>query len=328
MVGAGMTVSSIAVGREADAQLLSRIATWGKGRAYAVLNAAEVPKIFVKEAKTAMPAFDEGEGIVPVLKARSILTGVDLKGMPALHGRTAMVLKDSATEILSTPKGEPVLAWWPFGRGRTAAFASDVKNRWGREWLGWGGYGPLFATLVRAIARQPPLPLALDVGQTALEGGRKVLRLEVEARDPDESYANLARVTFRLQAADGQVVTASARQVAPGRYEAAVTADESELVSIEASRAGTPGPVTRRIVADPDAEYRLRPPDESRLRALADATAGTYQPSVDQVQRRVGRAQPERRALWPWLVLVAALLWPLDVLLRRVRLFETLAELA
>src|SRR5207253_3215060 len=51
MVAGRITVSSIAVGPAADAELLSNIATWGKGRSYKVEDAKEVPQIFVKEAK-------------------------------------------------------------------------------------------------------------------------------------------------------------------------------------------------------------------------------------------------------------------------------------
>lgn len=327
MVGAGMTVSSIAVGREADAQLLGRIATWGKGRAYAVLNAAEVPKIFVKEARTAMPAFDEGEGTVPVVKTRSVLATVPLRDIPPLRGHTAMVLKDTATEVLVTAKGEPLLSWWPIGRGRTAAFASDVKNRWGRDWVGWSGYGPLFATLVRSIARQAPRPLTLDVRQAAAGDARQMLRIGVEAREADGAYKNLLKPSVRLQSAAGQQVTVSAHQVAPGRYEATVETGTDDALLIEASEAGRPIVVSRRIQPDPDAEYRLRPPDDAHLQAIAAATGGAFRPAVEQIRRATGRVQPERRALWPWLVLVAAVLWPVDIVLRRVRIFEVVTEL-
>ena len=163
MVDASMTVSSIAVGPSADAELLTNIAKWGKGRGYAVLDAKEVTQIFVKEARNAMSAFDEGEAIAPVVRARSVLSTVDLSDMPALRGRTAVVLKDAATEVLGTETDDPLLAFWPFGLGRTAVFASDVKDRWASAWVRWRGYGPFFSAVVRAVARQRPEPLALSV---------------------------------------------------------------------------------------------------------------------------------------------------------------------
>ena len=50
--------------------------------------------------------------------------------MPKLKGRTATVLKDGAMELVATDEEDPLLAFWPIGLGRTAVFASDVKDRW------------------------------------------------------------------------------------------------------------------------------------------------------------------------------------------------------
>jgi hypothetical protein len=167
----------------------------------------------------------------------------------------------------------------------------------------------------------------LDLRQTEVTAEREILRVGVEARDADGGYQNLAKPLVRLQSAAGQEVGVPAHQVAPGRYEASIAAGTADPLVIQASEAGLPLVVFRRIVPDSDAEYRLRPPDEARLQAIATATGGVYRPALDQIQRLAGRAQPERRALWPWLVLAAALLWPADILLRRVRLFEIVTEL-
>ncbi len=66
MVQAKITLSSVAVGPSADPELLKNLANWGKGRSYVVADAAQVPEIFVKEAKNAItPGFDE-KAIKPV----------------------------------------------------------------------------------------------------------------------------------------------------------------------------------------------------------------------------------------------------------------------
>ncbi len=149
MVAAKMTVSTIAVGPAADVELLTNIAKWGKGRSYVVEDAKEVPQIFVKEAKNAAtPSFDE-KAMKPVVKFPGFLQGVDVSSAPSLRGRTATVLKDGAIELVSTEDGDPLLAFWPIGLGRTAVFASDVKDRWASDWLQWKGYGPFFASVVR-----------------------------------------------------------------------------------------------------------------------------------------------------------------------------------
>jgi Ca-activated chloride channel homolog len=322
MVAAGMTVSSIAVGRDADADLLGKIAGWGKGRGYVVLDAKQVAQIFVKEARSAMPAFEEGARILPVVKARSVLAHVDLSQMPGLRGRTAMVLKTGATEVLATDKDDPLLAWWPIGRGRSAVFASDVKDRWASDWVRWANYGPFFAAVVHAIARERPVPLALGVSSRLTAGGLRVVTASIEARDGQDRYRDGLKPIVRVQMTGGASLEVSARQVEPGRYEATITADRDQPLTVAVSESGGAPAETRLVVPDPNAEYRLRPPDVAGLRAIATGTGGVFQPSPEDLRRPAVRRQATTHEAWPWLVLLACVLWPLDLLLRRVRLFE------
>ena len=322
MVESSMTVSSIAVGPAADVPLLTSIARWGKGRGYVVQDANQVTQIFVKEARTAMSAFDEGETIAPVVKARSVLSRVDLSNMPDLRGRTAMVLKPTATEVLSTKRDDPLLAFWPFGLGRTAVFASDVKDRWATNWVRWRGYAPFFSAVVRSLARQRPEPLQLQVLQTAARGDERVLALAVEARDSQGNYRDLLRPTIDVRSAGGGTATVTARQVSPGRYEASVTAGSDQTLTVEARGPAGTTPAPQYVIPDLDAEYRLRPPDEPLLQAIASATGGFFKPRAQDLARQTGTQQTSRRALWPALVVLALALWMVDILLRRVRLFE------
>lgn len=323
MVDAGMTVSSIAVGPAADAQLLTSIAKWGKGRPYVVLDAKEVTQIFVKEAQAAMSAFDEGEAIAPVVKARSVLSNVDLSDMPVLRGRTAMVLKDTATEVLATKRDDPMLAFWPFGLGRTAVFASDVKDRWANNWLQWRGYGPFFSSVVRSLARQRPMPFAMQVTPGAVRADVRTVSVAIEARDGQGQYQDQLSPLIHVRSPDGASADVTARQVAPGRYDASVLAPADQPLTIALDAPADVAPPSRQVLPDLDAEYRLRPTDDATLRAIAAATGGAYEPSPTVLMRQSAAQQTTRRAAWPLLVMLALALWMVDIWLRRVRLFET-----
>ena len=48
-----ITVSSVAVGQEADRELLANIAEWGRGRSYFIQDAERVPRIFIQETQIA-----------------------------------------------------------------------------------------------------------------------------------------------------------------------------------------------------------------------------------------------------------------------------------
>jgi uncharacterized protein (DUF58 family) len=322
MVDGKMTVSSIAVGPAADVELLTNIAKWGKGRSYVVADAKEVPQIFVKEAKEATtPAFDE-KPLKPVVKTRAFLEGIDLTKAPALRGRTAVVTKDTALELLATEDGDPLLSFWPIGLGRTAVFASDVKDRWASDWIRWRGYGPFFAAIVHAIERQRPLPLAVDAVSGPVRGGARPVTVTVEARDGRGQYRDNLRPQVSVRAGDGTSAQLSARQVGPGRYEARLVTDASQPLTISVSGPDGAGQ-TRLILPDPAAEYRFRPPDTAVLAGIAEATGGAVSPDAAALRRSAAPTRAARRALWPALVALALLLWMLDVLLRRVRVFES-----
>jgi uncharacterized membrane protein len=323
MVDAKMTVSSIAVGPAADVELLTNIAKWGKGRSYVVEDAREVPQIFVKEAKNAVtPAFDE-KRLTPILKARGFLEGVDFTGVPALRGRTATVLKDDALELLATEDGDPLLAFWPIGLGRTAVFASDVKDRWASDWIRWRGYGPFFAAVVRALERPQRAPLALEITPGPVRGDTQRLAVAIEARDVNGDYRNALQPIVRVDLASGRSAEIASHQTAPGRYEATVVADARAPVAISVGGVDGARPTSRLVIPDPHAELRFRQPDEPRLRAVAEATGGVWRPSAAALREMSGANSTARRALWPGLVIAALVLWLVDILLRRIRILET-----
>ena len=327
MVAARITVSSVAVGASADQELLSDIAKWGKGHEYAVADPKELPQIFVKEAKNATtPGFEEHD-IKPVVKAPAFLNAVDLGGMPPLKGFTSTVKKDTALEILATPDGDPLLAFWPVGLGRAAVFASDVKNRWGAGWVQWRGYGPFFSAVVHALERQRPPAVALEVTPGPVRGARRSLAIALEARDAGGQYRDLLHPAVRIRVGSASPRDVPARQVSPGRYEAAVVAEAGQTVTVSVKEEtpenqDQPSAVTRTIVPDPVAEYRFAAPDEGLLKAITMATGGAWRPTAAALVNAAGDQRTARRPLWPSLVAFALGLWFLDLLFRRIRVFE------
>jgi len=321
MVEARITVSSVAVGPAADPELLANIAKWGKGRTYAVADAKELTQIFVKEAKNAAtPAFDEKE-ITPIVRTPAFLAGVDLSRVPHLKGRTATVLKDTALEVMTTNDEDPLLAFWPIGLGRTAVFASDVKDRWAANWVRWRGYGPFFTAVVRALERRRPPAVALDLTPGPIRGGLQTIAIAVEARDSSGGYRNLSRPAVRLRSGARSPSDVALRQIAPGRYVATVVADAAQPLT--ATVAGGDTGITSRVsVPDNAAEYRFQPPDETLLRSLTGNTGGSWKPTAASLAGSAGDQRTVRRPIASALIVIALALWFVDVLLRRVRVFE------
>lgn len=325
MVAAKMTVSSVAVGQSADGELLGNIAKWGKGRSYIVLDAREVPQIFVKEAKEIPNSSFEEKALTTVMKHRGFLEGLDFTKAPALRGRTATVIKDNAMELLSTKDGDPLLAFWPAGLGRTAIFTSDVKDKWGSNWVTWRSYGPFFSSVIRALQRQRPPAIALSVDPGAVHGLTRSIAMSIEAHEPDGRPKDFLTPKIRVQSGTKAPVEIPARQTAPGHYEARAIVDAAETfaATVVSPTPGADASITSGLVVpDPNEEYRFRPTDETRLHSIADATGGHWKPTAAQLATAPGEHRATRRPLWPALLWTALIFWMADLLLRRVRIFE------
>src|SRR5205085_9665289 len=129
----------------------------------------------------------------------------------------------------------------------------------------------------------------------------------------------------QVRAADNAPRDVVLRQVAPGRYESRLVADATLPLAVTLESAGrieTTGVGSRVVLPDPAAEFRFGPPDEERLHAIATATGGAWRPGPEALATAAGDRRIDRRPIWPVLVAIALGLWFLDILLRRIRLFE------
>jgi hypothetical protein len=108
------------------------------------------------------------------------------------------------------------------------------------------------------------------------------------------------------------------QRVAPGRYEAAFDADAQGAYHIELTE-GDNRQSRGWVVGYPD-ELRLRPTNQSLLRAIATTTGGMYNPPAEAIFADPGRTVQQATELWPYLVAAAILLFVADVALRRMDL--------
>jgi uncharacterized membrane protein/uncharacterized protein YegL len=317
MAGAGITVSAVSLGPEADVKLLTSIAGWGKGRSYVVGDAEQLPQIFVKEAQdAATPGFEAGGVITARVHQPGFFEGAAAEPLPPLHGRNAVTRKPGAIDVVSTADGEPLLTVWPAGLGRTAMFAADVDGGWSADWVGWKGFGAFFATAARAIARDPRPAQTLTITPAPPDGATRAVGVVLEARVGSGRFHDL--LSPLIDARDGgESRRVAMTQTAPGRYAATVTADAARPLAI--SVAGAPPGASRIAVADPAAEYRFDPPDLARLASIARTTGGTAEARPDDVRQAPQASGMVHYAVAPALLVAALLLWLADILVRRVR---------
>ena len=156
MLASRITVSVVALGTEQDKDtaFLRQLAAQGGGRFYLTADAATLPRLFAIETmRAAESSLREDAFLAQPAGSSEALKGINWQEAPLLLGFNTSELKPGAELLLSTERGDPLLAHWRYGLGRVAAFTSDAKSRWASEWLSWSGYGKLWGQLVRMLVR-------------------------------------------------------------------------------------------------------------------------------------------------------------------------------
>ncbi|HLE88653.1 MAG TPA: VWA domain-containing protein [Candidatus Limnocylindria bacterium] len=333
MKAAGITLSTIGTGG-GSAQILRRLAEQSGGRYYEADDATRIPDIFLKETiRTAGEQIVE-EPFQPIPSTPSeILRGLDASRLPSLLGYNATTAKGTATVALLTGREDPLLAQWQYGLGRAVAWTSDARQQWATPWIGTEAFGTLTAQLV-AWTLPPRDEQGIDVQFSPGRDG--ALNVEVTSLDDDGTPRNFYRTVLRLVGPDLEPLQAVLTQVGPGRYAGTVRADDpgAYLVRVAQTRDGADSANRTLGVVSPAAEeFRRLGVDTDALAAYATAGGGrqlTLDPDDPELVQQVWSHDIEAAAfptpIWPWLLLLAMVLVPIDVGVRRVAL--TRADLA
>lgn len=231
MKRAGITTTTVAVGGDADTNLLEAIAKSGDGKHYRVNNPRALPRIFQREARrVSRPVvFERAEGFAPQVKyPHEILAGLSDE-LPPITGYVQTEVKDSplveVAVVSPVPSGEKystILATWNYGLGRSVAFTTDAAGRWTKDWVNWDGYSKLFSQIVRWSMR----PMG-DQGKFAVSTEVKdgMLRIYVTALDKNDEFLNFLSFAGTAIGPDLQPRTIPIEQKAPGRYVGEIPAD-------------------------------------------------------------------------------------------------------
>ncbi len=334
-----ITVSAVGVGAGADKTLLALIAERGGGRFYFTQDAQNIPRIFTKETtEVARSALVEEAIQARVAKRAELLDGVAIESAPLLRGYVATKAKPLSETILVSDQGEPLLARWRVGLGQTAAWTSDVKNRWAADWVRWPGYGKFFAQLIRSTMRhQPPGSGTGESGYSlTTEIDPPHVRVAVDAVGADDRFVNGLETTLEVsapsdganaknQGANAKKITVPMAQTAAGRYEAEFPLDRYGALQLRAihRRDGQVVSESSGAIAVPyPREYLALPPDEALLARATSAGRGGLRPTAAALFDAGAEKITYHRDLWSRALWLAVMLLVLDVALRRVRLFR------
>ncbi|HEY7598815.1 MAG TPA: glutamine amidotransferase, partial [Candidatus Limnocylindrales bacterium] len=321
MAAAGITLSAVGAGGGGANEFLSDLARRGGGRYYAATDPTTIPDIFLKETQQVSGQQIVEETFFPILTSTSpILRGID--GLPQLLGYNGATAKPAAQTVLVSTRDDPVLAQWQYGLGRAVAWTSDASPRWALNWVGWDGFSTFFSQLVSWTF--PGEEAAGIEAEFVTEGD--TTRLRVRSVDSDGSPRNFYTTVVGVTAPTFDTADVRLDQVAPGVYEAplgTLTPGAYALRVLQQKPGASALGRTVVLVAPTPAEYRLLGTNEHLLAALRGATGGRAVAEATDVWRHDLGTTTAAIDLWPLLILLALLLWPLDVAVRRVSLART-----
>jgi Mg-chelatase subunit ChlD len=338
MAAEEMTVSSVGLGGGVDENLLRMISDVGGGRFYKVADPQSLPRIFTRETEMVSRSAAVEEYFQPrIVSPADFLRGVDVTSAPFLHGYVATKMKaPPAQEILESELGEPILARWHVGLGWTMAWTSDVKNLWAVEWLRWPQWGQFWGQIVREHMRQKKRQVFDMRAETDAATGH--VRAVLDAIGVDDRFQNAleASLTIAGPQPGGPVRKVPMPQTAPGRYEADFPLDrygsfllhaalESRIDDGHGGAKATYATVAESFghVTNPyPREYLALSPDVATLAKAAEATGGGVDPAAPALFDPAGESIRYHEDLWPRFVAASIALFLLDLLVRRVRLFD------
>lgn len=338
MASRGITVTTVAVGQDADVQLLNQIARIGTGKFYQVTSPRAIPRIFMQEARrVSRPlVFEDLTGISPqVTGQHEILTGI-ASTPPPLTGFVMTTPKESplVDVVLASPKPEgqanALLATWQYGLGRSVAWTSDVGQRWTTDWREWEGRDKLLLQMVRWTMRSTGQNNNF-LAATEVDGQR--VKVVLNALDDAGNFVNFATPRLNGVGPNSEPISATLQQVAPGRYQAEFDAKGTGAHFLAISTGIGEAPLRLGVNVEYSQEFQKRSENRQMLQRIAALVPHDGQPGqmfdIDLTDEQLAATDTtpfrhdlpqatSQQAFWYLILVTVACLFLMDVANRRI----------
>ena len=272
---AGVTLSTVSVGNDADVKLMAEIAREGKGRGYVALDPQTIPQIFTTETLLISRDLLIEKTFAPRVAAPAgPLRGIAQGSLPRLRGYVLTYPKQRS-ELLMKAGEDPLLVSWRHGLGRVMAFTSDLSGRWGKEWVAWQGLPQWAGQLARDTMRK----IVETRMRAEFHADGDAVRVVADFISKDGQFMNHLKLYGNVTAPNRSTQQNTLLQSAPGRYEGKFTPAERGIHFVTLFAEGNAGEAPSSVVTIPyvapyPKEYRELRPNLALLSRLAEETGG------------------------------------------------------
>lgn len=308
---AKITLSTVAIGQDADRRLLEELAREGGGNFYDVVDETTIPAILSRETIMMTRTYIVDDPFYPVLHPGSPWGEIFQDGMPRMNAYIATTPKAGSRIILESHEEDPVLIQWQYGLGTTLAFTSDVTGKWSGQFPAT----PLWPDFIVEMTAQS-LPKFSDENvniEHDVAGKEVTITFKTRRQEP-------AQLDVSVFSDAGTEVPVSLKPVAPGTYEFSM-AKESGLYFLNTilttasgetvtSRAGFTVPYSQ--------EFLLTGTNEELLKEITEITGGEILEDRREAFRKLAQPATVKTSLSLWLTVFAFLLLFLEIAIRRL----------
>ncbi|MDB6131187.1 MAG: putative rane protein, partial [Verrucomicrobiales bacterium] len=269
-----ITISTVMIGGHTAPDNMVMMANAGHGQFYDVRSAEVLPQIFIKESAVILKSAIFEEPFIPKLvQASELIQGIAAAEYPELQGYVCVTPKGRAEIPLVSDKGDPILAHWQFGLGRSVAYTSDARAKWARNWLDWAKYQQFWTQVAQWSLRR----IENSEYNTDINIEKGTGKLNVEALDNQGNFRNFLDLQALVVDPKGQKQTVRLEQTGPGRYEVNFPGREVgsylvNLVSLKDGKVLSSQALGASVNYSP--EFASADPNFNLLQRLADAGAG------------------------------------------------------
>lgn len=307
IVEARIGITVIGIG-DADEQLLQKIMENGIGRTVHVKDVRELPEVLM-DAVRETQSYIIQEHFEPniIVQNTPILEGIT--ELPKLNGYVATAEKTAAQVIIKSHKDEPVLAVWNYGLGKSVAWTSDVKPAWSTDWIGWENFGKFWGQVVNWTLPTVGLDANFELVVSSTNGSGNVV-IETQQSSP-------ASYVVQVAGPNGASQSVEMEQESSTRYVGAFQKNGSGSYIVTAKHKEDASIQTETISLSYPAEYADFEVNQALLKQLAQDTDGIYEPTATQIAVPAGDAIEKRVSLSTTLLIIAVVLFVLEMILRR-----------
>ena len=321
-----ITVSTVAIGADANVPLMKRISQYGGGFFHHTYDPTTLPQIVLQQLReTPKDEPPVEKDFIPLQERGSeILAGFGRRNYPSLAGYVETEIKSGGhldLVLLREGRRIPLLASWQYGRGKTVAFTTDMEGQWSRNWIQWNALAEFWdkiMTWLRPVAKSLPIPL--HETRVSLSGQQPLLDLYLY-----DDVASDSQFRFALNGPSGKF-EGSLKRSARGHYQAVlpIVAAGDYRIDLFEERSG-------QRVAYPPFGYTL-PYDLSGeaprpdfnlglLTKLAQISGGGVNPKALTLPHREHQTSSSHPLKFP-LIILCGILFLVEVLVRKLLLGE------